>query len=247
MRVVLFLLAAGWLCGQQRDVIPADIAEGGRYFASFCAACHGPDGNAMADADLSKPTLRHAADDNQIATIMLGGIAGTAMPPNTLNQRQVQTIVAYIHSLRTAPPKITAATGNSPGQTIFEGKGGCLACHRVRDKGGFSGPDLSDIGILRRATEIERSIIDPAAEVLSQNTAAVAVTKSGDTIRGRLLNADTLAVQLIDTRGQLRNLQRDTLRTFTRESTTPMPSYKDRLNSQELTDVVAYLVSLRGF
>ena len=103
--------------------------------------------------------------------------------------------MAYIHSLRTAPPKITAATGNSLGQTVFEGKGGCLGCHRVRDKGGFTGPDLSDIGILRRAAEIERSIIDPAAEVLSQNATAVAVTKSGETVRGRLLNADTHAIK----------------------------------------------------
>jgi len=247
MRVALFLVAAGWLYGQQRDLIPADIEEGGRYFASFCSACHGPDGNAMADADLSKPTLRHAADDNQIAAIMLGGIQGTGMPPNALNQRQVQTIVAYIHSLRTAPPKVTAAKGASPGQAIFEGKGGCLACHRVGDKGSHAGPNLTDIGILRRAAEIERSILDPSAEVLSQNTAAVAVTKGGETIRGRLMNADTHAVQIIDARGQLRNLQRDTLRSFTQERTTPMPSYRDRLTGQELTDLVAYLVSLRGF
>ena len=247
MRVVLFLLAAIGVCGQQRDFIPADIEEGGRYFASFCSACHGPDGNAMADADLSKPTLRRAADDNQIATIMLGGIQGTGMPPNALNPRQVQTIVAYIHSLRTAPPKVTAAKGASPGQAIFEGKGGCLGCHRVGDKGSHAGPNLTDIGILRRAAEIERSILEPGAEVLSQNSTGVAVTKSGETIRGRLMNADTHAVQMVDARGQLRNLQRDSLRSFTQERTTSMASYRDRLTGQEVTDLVAYLVSLRGF
>ena len=52
---------------------------------------------------------------------------------------------------------------------------------------------------------------------------------------------------MIDSRGQLRNLQRDTLRSFTQERTTSMQSYKDRLTPRELTDVVAYLVSLRGF
>lgn len=247
MRFAFFLLAAGSAWAQQRDFIPADIEEGGRYFASFCAACHGPDGNAMVDADLSKPTLRRAADDNQIASVMLSGIPGTAMPPNALNPRQVQTIVAYIHSLRTAPPRITAASGTSPGQVVFEGKGGCLGCHRVGDKGSHTGPNLTDIGILRRAAEIERSIVDPAAEVLSQNSSAVAVTKGGETVRGRLLNADTHAVQIIDASGRLRNLQRDTLRSFSQERTTTMPSYRDRLTSKELTDLVAYLVSLRGF
>ena len=246
MRFAIFLLAAGFVCGQQRGFIPADIEEGGRYFASFCAACHGPDGNAMADADLSKPTLRRAANDNQIASVMMSGIPGTGMPPNALNPRQVQTIVAYIHSLRTAPPRVVGS-GALPGQAIFEGKGGCLGCHRVGEKGGHTGPNLSDIGILRRAAEIERSMVDPAAEVLSQNSTAVAVTKGGETIRGRLLNADTHAVQMVDAGGRLRNLQRDTLRSFAQERTTTMPSYRERLSAQELTDVVAYLVSLRGF
>jgi putative heme-binding domain-containing protein len=247
MRLVVFLLAAGCLSAQQPGLIPADIAEGGRYFASFCAACHGPDGNAMSDADLTKPTLRRAANDNQIASVMLSGIPGTGMPPNNLNPRQVQMIVAYIHSLRTAPPKTTAATGSSPGQAIFEGKGGCLACHRVGEKGSHAGPNLSDIGILRRAAELERSILDPAAEVLSQNSSIVAVTKGGETIRGRLINADTHNVQIVNANGQLKNLQRDTLRSFAQERTTSMPSFRDRLTARELTDLVAYLVSLRGY
>jgi putative heme-binding domain-containing protein len=247
MRVAILLLAAGSLRAQPSGMIPADIEEGGRWFANFCAGCHGPDGNAIPGADLSKPNLRRATDDSRMASIMLGGIPGTAMPPNAINQRQVQTIIAYIHSLRTAPPKITAVGGASSGQAIFEGKGGCLACHRVRDKGGFSGPDLSDIGIQRRAADLERSLLDPAAEVLPQNGAAVAVTASGETIRGRLLNADTHHVQMVDTQGRLRNLPRETLGSFTRERTTPMPSYRGRLTAQELADVVAYLISLRGF
>jgi len=247
MRSALFLLASVGLYAQPTALIQADIDEGGRYFASFCAACHGPDGNAMAEADLSKPALRRATDDNRMATIMLGGIQGTGMPPNALNPRQVQTIVAYIHSLRTAPPTVTAASGKSPGQAIFEGKGGCLGCHRVGGKGAYSGPDLSDIGILRRAADLEKSLLDPAAEVLSQNSTALAVTKSGDAIRGRLLNADTHNVQIIDASGRLRNLQRDVLLSFTQDRSSPMPSYKDRLTSRELADLVAYLVSLRGF
>jgi putative heme-binding domain-containing protein len=243
----LGLIAAGLACAQQRAVIQADIEEGARNFGNFCAFCHGPDGNAMPDADLSKPTLKRASTDEQITAIMLSGIPGTGMPPNNLNQRQVFTIVAYIRSLSKAPPRPISATVASRGQAVFEGKGGCLGCHRVRDKGSYTGPNLSDIGLLRRAAELEKSIVDPAAEVLAVNSTVVAATKSGETIRGRMLNADTHVVQIMDSSGKLRSVYRDTLGSFTQELKSPMPSYKDRLTRDELTDLVAYLVSLRGF
>src|SRR5262249_19039962 len=155
------LLFTGLLFAQQHDIIPADIEEGARNFGNFCAGCHGPDGNAMADADLTKPKLRHATTDDQIANIILTGIPGTPMPPNTVNQRQLFTLVAYIRSLSTAPPRSTAQGDAARGQAIFENKGECLTCHRVRDKGSQIGPNLSDIGILRRAGELEKSLTDP--------------------------------------------------------------------------------------
>jgi putative heme-binding domain-containing protein len=246
-RVFWWLFSAGLLCAQQHDVIPADIEEGARNFGNFCAACHGPDGNAMPDSDLSKPTLRHATTDDQIAGVILSGIPGTPMPPNTVNQRQLFTLVAYIRSLSTKPPRAASQGNAARGQAIFEGKGACLTCHRVRDKGSQVAPNLSDIGILRRGGELERSLTDPQAEVLSQNSAVVAVNKDGSTVRGRLLNADTHSVQIIDGNQQLRNLPKDSLRSFTRDTKSAMPSYKDRLTPEELADVVAYLTSLRGF
>jgi putative heme-binding domain-containing protein len=242
----LALLCSALACAQQHDIIPADIEEGARNFGNSCAGCHGPDGNAMADADLSKPTLRRATTDEQISNIIRSGIPGTAMPPHTLNQRQIFTIVAYIRSLPAAPAR-TASSGNAArGKTIFEGKGGCLGCHRVADKGSHAGPNLSEIGLQRRVAHLETSLTNPSAEVLSQNSGVVAVTKSGETIRGRMLNADTHAVQIMDPNGNLRNIQRDGLSSFTQDLKSPMPSYKDSLTAPELADVVAYLITLRG-
>ena len=152
MRAIsLSLLAATALWAQQHDVVPADIEEGARYFGNFCAQCHGPDGNAMPGADLTRPVLRRASTDDQIASIMLDGIPGTAMPPNALNQRQVFTLVAFIRSLGAAPDPTISGGDRTRGQALFEGKGGCLGCHRVRDRGSYSGPDLSEIAMLRRA------------------------------------------------------------------------------------------------
>ena len=65
-------------------------------------------------------------------------------------------------------------------------------------------------------------------------------------ITGRLLNSDTFSIQILDAKERLRNLQRSDLRQSTILDKSPMPSYKDKLSAAELTDVVAYLSSLKG-
>jgi putative heme-binding domain-containing protein len=244
--LVLGLLLVALAAAQQRDVIPADIEEGARNFANLCAQCHGADGNAMPAADLTRSTLPRAATDDQLARVMLGGIPGTAMPPNALNQRQVFTLVQYIRSLASAPRPAASGGNVARGQAVFEGKGNCLSCHRVRDRGSFAAPDLSEIGLVRRTPQLERALLDPGADVLPQNATVVAVTQGGATIRGRTLNADTHTMQIMDATGRLHSLSKDQLRSLTREPGSAMPAYGDRLTRQEIADVVAYLSTLRG-
>ena len=47
------------------------------------------------------------------------------------------------------------------GKEIFEGKGGCLRCHSVANRGGSLGPDLSEIGIRRTPDSLRLSITNP--------------------------------------------------------------------------------------
>jgi mono/diheme cytochrome c family protein len=51
---------------------------------------------------------------------------------------------------------------------------------------------------------------------------------------------------LIDAQDRLRSFPIADLRQHSVVTTSSMPSYKDKLSSQELADVVAYLVSLKG-
>lgn len=130
---------------------------------------------------------------------------------------------------------------------IFEGKGQCLNCHRVGGRGGFLGPALTDIGLLRRAADLEQALLEPSAQVPPQNAVAAVSTLEGEKLRGRIINADTHTVQVLDSSGQLRSLRRESVRSLRREPGSPMPSYRDRLTSAEIADLVAYLASLRGF
>jgi putative heme-binding domain-containing protein len=121
-----------------------------------------------------------------------------------------------------------------------------MQCHRVGTSGSRVGPDLSDIGALRRTVEIERSLLEPDEEVLPQNRYYRVVTKQGETITGRLLNLDTFTVQMLDSKERLLSLNRSDLREAGFVEKSPMPSYRDKLSSQELADIVTYLATLKG-
>jgi mono/diheme cytochrome c family protein len=157
------------------------------------------------------------------------------------------------------------------GRALFEGKGECLGCHRVRDKGSRFGPDLTDIGsragtsvsrgaaaspfapippdigpVARAQVELTRALVDPAADILPQNRTVRLVTLSGETTTARLLNQDTFSLQVIDTTERVRSIPKADLREFTFIKSSPMPSYRDKFSSQEIADVIAYLISLKG-
>jgi putative heme-binding domain-containing protein len=108
------------------------------------------------------------------------------------------------------------------------------------------GPDLSDIGMQRRAMELEKSLLDPGAGVLPQHRFVQVTPKSGPAVTGRLLNQDTFTLQLIDSQERLRTFVIADLREYSVQKDSRMPSYKDKLSRQELADVVSYLVSLKG-
>ena len=82
--------------------------------------------------------------------------------------------------------------------------------------------------------------------MLPVNRPVRAVTKDGKVINGRRLNEDTYTVQMIDEQERLVSLTKADLREFTVLKITPMPSYKDKFNAQELADLEAYLLSLKG-
>jgi putative heme-binding domain-containing protein len=223
-----------------------DIEDGGRAFASNCAACHGPDGDLIGGIDLGRGLFRRPLTDAELVGIIMNGIPNTPMPATPrMTEPQAARIVAYLRATAESS-RSTAAQGNATrGRMIFEGKGECTDCHRVNGWGSRYGPDLSRIGLARRAAELEQSLIDPEAEVQPTNRFYSVTTAGGDETTGRLLNHDTFTVQLLDGDEELRTFMKADLRAHGFIDT-PMPSYRDELDAQEIVDVVSYLVSLRG-
>ena len=164
---------------------------------------------------------------------------------------------------QTAPDVALPAGDAVRGKAIFENStGNCLSCHRVNGNGSLYGPDLSKIGApppvpagnargrggapptAPTQQQFAQKLQDPNAAVSVANRYVRLVMKDGKTLSGKLLNLDTFAVQIFDSNEKLVNVSKTNVRDMTMVS--PMPSYRGKLTSQELADVIGYLMSLKG-
>ena len=246
-RIFALILGAGALFAQH-TFSQNDIEDGRLLYEANCSRCHGVEGNLVTGVDLARGKFLRASTDQDLIRVIRNGIPAAGMPPGNYSDFRAETIVAYIRSMGGTTIVDKASLGDAArGKTVFESKG-CLSCHRVNGNGSRVGPDLSAIGNQRRfADQLKRSILDPDTEMLPGNRFVRLVTKDGATLNGRLLNQDTFSVQLLDSKEHLVSVLRSNLREFTFVEKSPMPSYRDKLSSQELDDLVGYLVSLKGF
>jgi putative heme-binding domain-containing protein len=132
------------------------------------------------------------------------------------------------------------------GKAIFDGPGKCLSCHRAGAAGSIIGPNLSDIGAQLPPDRLRQWLLNPPQKVEPQNLLFEIVTRSGRTIRGKLLNQDPFSLQMLDSSGQLVAFSRSQVQEARFVDPPPMPSYLDKLSSDHIDDLVAYLASLRG-
>jgi putative heme-binding domain-containing protein len=237
--------AAGQEAAHPGEYAPADVAYGARLYDAQCTTCHGANGDGVGGVDLRSGKFRHAATDQDLVRIVTTGIPGTGMLAFKFDAAEVAGIVAYLRNMNTVD-RASVKTGDAAhGRAIFDGKGECARCHRVGAAGSRVAPDLTDVGAVRSPGSILRSLTDPTSQMFPINRPVHIVTKDGRVVNGRRLNEDTYTVQLIDERERLVSLAKADLREYTISTTSPMPSYKG-LAQDELADLVAYLLSLKG-
>jgi putative heme-binding domain-containing protein len=155
-------------------------------------------------------------------------------------------ILAYIRNMNGVDRGAVRLGDPARGRALFTGKGGCARCHRVGAEGSRVAPDLTDIGAVRSAGSLQRSLTDPTSQMMPINRPVRAVLRDGRVVNGRRLNEDTYTVQLMDDQERLVSLAKSDLREYTILTSSPMPSFKTTLTADELSDLVAYLLSLKG-
>lgn len=248
LRFILALASGFALAGAlsaQEGYSAADIQAGKKLYGLNCTQCHGATGDLISGVDLGHGKFKRATTDNEIVAIMLQGIRDTPMPPANLSDSQAHQVVAYLRSLAAPTGAVADPAVVARGRKLFETEG-CMNCHRVHGHGSRVGPDLSNVGARRKREDIQQSLVDPNAEILPENRFVKLVTRDGATVTGRILNEDTFSIQLIDSKEELRSFQKSDLSSFEFLKKSPMPSFRDKLSGEQLTDLVDYLASLKG-
>ncbi|MGH9144230.1 MAG: c-type cytochrome [Vicinamibacterales bacterium] len=241
-------VAAAQLAAQAHpgEYAPADIAYGSRLYDAQCTTCHGANGDGVGGVDLRSGKFRNAVTDQDLVRVVTTGIPGTGMQAFRFDPSEITGVIAYLRNMNSFDRGSVKVGDPERGRSVVEGKGNCTRCHRVGAQGSRVAPDLSDIGAVRSAGSLLRSLTDPTSQMMPINRPVRAVTAAGKVVNGRRLNEDTYSVQLIDDQERLVSLVKSDLREYTILTVSPMPSYRDRLTPDDISDVVAYLLSLKG-
>jgi cytochrome c oxidase cbb3-type subunit III len=222
-----------------------DLADGKATFRSNCAFCHGLSGGGGRGPALNTGRFLHGSTDDDIKSVIRGGVPGTTMPSFEFEKDELDRLVAYVRTLSGSAAKGEPVAGDPiKGKAVYE-RSGCGGCHRVGIEGSVFGPELTRIGAGRSAEYIRESLVNPSADIPEDYAGVTVVTRNGQRVTGVRINEDTFTVQLRDASQKFRMFEKDEVRQVIHEPKSLMPSY-GTLPKDDLANLLAYLDSLRG-
>ena len=223
------------------------IQSGMGIFRSRCADCHGMDARGVRGPDLTQVWASGRTDGGLFRTLRRG-VPGTEMPSVGVRtpDDEVWKILAYLKTI-SAPTSTEAIAGNAQnGQRVFRAQ--CAGCHRIDGTGGRLGPDLSRVGVGRARGAIVRRVRGATEDFLDGYEPVIITLKHGQTVRGVRKNGDLFSVQIMDGRERIQGYLRSDVRDVETGKQSAMPVFGvDRLNENDLNDLLSYLATLKGF
>ena len=221
---------------------PEAIEAGKGLFASMCAGCHGAQAEGGRGPNLEDGQLIRSKDEEHLFGSIRKGAPGGDMPPFNLPDEQIWQLLAFIRSL-SAPAAESPVPGDpEAGRVIFAGQGRCTACHMIKGHGGFTGPDLSNIGMSRSYKQLRQALVDPKSRSRAGYQGATVLTTRGVRITGILKDNTNYSVVIQDAGGNLHLLPMLEIREMTLRNGSLMPDdYTRRLAGKELGDLLAFL------
>ena len=221
------------------------IRTGISLFQSGCSDCHGIDAKGVLGPDLTALWASGTSDQRLFQTIRRG-VAGSPMPSSRASDDEIWAILAYLNTLATKVPVAAAATGDAVnGERIFWAS--CGSCHRVHGRGGYLGPDLSQVGSSRSRDSLARDIRDASAAIVPGYKPVTLIKADGERIRGVKKSEDAFSIRIMDTREQLRGYSKAGLSQVVDDSRSLMPDFTSaRLSDRDLDDLLRFLGMLRA-
>ena len=123
----------------------------------------------------------------------------------------------------------------------------CSSCHMMRGEGGAIGPDLTQLGTRFTTKDMLEAIIEPNKVVSDQYAATVFTMKDGSSVLGRLTNEDENTYFISQNPfapDVIREIpKQDVVDTKYSYISVMYPGLINRLNEEELKDLIAYLMA----
>ena len=117
----------------------------------------------------------------------------------------------------------------------------------MRGEGGTVGPDLTQLGTRISPKDMLEAIIEPSKVVSDQYQASILTLKDGSSVLGRIINENSTRYSISQNPfapDQIREvLKKDVVSTKVSPLSIMMPGMINRLNPEELKDLMAFLMS----
>ncbi|MFM7148991.1 MAG: c-type cytochrome, partial [Gemmataceae bacterium] len=130
------------------------------------------------------------------------------------------------------------------GEALFFQPGAtqCVNCHRIGNKGGAIGPELSGIGKKYPRAKILETILEPSREIDKNHAAYVLETTAGQVLTGLIIKRGATGILLRDAQGKEHSFATSQIEQVTASKKSLMPEQLLRdLTAQQAADLLEFL------
>jgi quinoprotein glucose dehydrogenase len=184
------------------------------------------------------------------APLQLDLIEAFTASPNAIRQAAIQQFNAAADESDTlAAYRVALIGGNAKsGRDIFVGHvtAQCIRCHKVDNRGGSAGPDLSNVASPERKLDRRHfleSIVSPNAKIAKGFGAVSIVLDNGKLVAGTIKAEDAATLTLVTPENKTIRIDRGHIDTQS-TATSAMPETTKTLTLREIRDLVEYLSTL---
>jgi len=242
------------LISMASTTVQAGLSEGLVLYQSFCAVCHGAEGEGQAMGKSLVDDGAKSLEPMDLLAVIREGRAGTGMAAwgDSFSADEILDTANYIRAMQgklgiiiepddpIADDPIALA-----GRDLFNGSANCISCHTVGDKGGQVGPVLDGLSDRLDAQGILQAVSSPSASIIEGFGVKVIELTDGTIVSGRARNetANTVQIQSADGK-RWRTYFKDRVKSVSDRDTSLMPNIYAGLSSAQQQQIVAFLNSL---
>ncbi len=196
-----------------------------------------------------KMALSHVAESDFYKYNEMSGASLLTGTGNDLAQSTIQPVGPGKNwTVEEALPLMDGLSGRSleQGKAMYSAVL-CMSCHSMQGEGGIVGPDLTQLGTRFTPKDILEATINPNAVISDQYAATIFYLQDGSSVLGKLTNEDEQKYYVSQNPfapNVLREIpKKEVTNKKLSDISVMMPGLINRLNEEELKDLMAYLIS----